>query len=373
MENDKQPWYAIEAVDQLDSPALVVYPERVKYNIDLAIQMVGDPARLRPHVKTNKSIEATRLMMDAGISQFKCSTIAEAEMLALAGARDVLMAYQPVGPKVDRLMQLAKSFPATNFSCLTDNQLAAAVIAGKALDHDLVMPVYLDLNVGMNRTGITPGPDAFRLYIEVSKMDGLRVFGLHAYDGHIRESDLGLRTAQVDAAFEPVYALKTELEAAGFPVGALIAGGSPSFPIHAGRKEEVCSPGTFIYWDKGYSDKFPDQLFLHAALVVTRVISKPAKGRITLDLGHKSIAAENDLGHRVFFLNAPELVPVGQSEEHLVMEAENPDAFQVGDVLYGVPYHVCPTVALHQFATTIKDHRIAERWNTISRDRFIST
>src|ERR1700722_7771704 len=96
-------WYQIINMDELDTPALVVYPERVRQNIARAIAMVGDAARLRPHVKTHTSPAETRLMLDAGIRRVKCATIAGAEMLAVEGAPDVLLAYQPIGPKIGRL------------------------------------------------------------------------------------------------------------------------------------------------------------------------------------------------------------------------------------------------------------------------------
>src|ERR1700679_477489 len=101
-------WYQIINIDELDTPALVVYPERVRQNIVRAVAMVGDAARLRPHVKTHKTPAVTRLMLDAGIRRFKCATIAEAEMLAVAGAPDVLLAYQPIGPKAARLATLIR-------------------------------------------------------------------------------------------------------------------------------------------------------------------------------------------------------------------------------------------------------------------------
>ena len=104
-------WYTISNIAELDTPALVVYPDRVRENIRRAIDMVGDAARLRPHVKTHKSPQVTRMMLEAGILQFKCATIAEAEMLALEGAPDVLLAYQPIGPKVERLVALIQKFP----------------------------------------------------------------------------------------------------------------------------------------------------------------------------------------------------------------------------------------------------------------------
>ena len=101
-------WYLADDINQIDSPALLIYKDRVQHNIALAIQIVGDAARLRPHVKTHKSPEATKLMLEAGITKFKCATIAEAEMLAQCGAPDILLAYQPVGPKIGRLLKLVQ-------------------------------------------------------------------------------------------------------------------------------------------------------------------------------------------------------------------------------------------------------------------------
>ena len=85
-------WFEIKNIDELDSPALVVFPDRVKHNIQLAIDMVGDVSRLRPHIKTNKSPDVAKLMLKAGITKYKCATIAEAEMLAQCNGPDVLLA-----------------------------------------------------------------------------------------------------------------------------------------------------------------------------------------------------------------------------------------------------------------------------------------
>ena len=109
-------WYEIEDIDKLDSPSLVIFPGRVKKNIQTAITMVENPGRLRPHVKTHKSPDVTRMMLDAGITKFKCATIAEAEMLALTGAPDVLLAYPLTGPKVNRWIELIKQYPSVKFS-----------------------------------------------------------------------------------------------------------------------------------------------------------------------------------------------------------------------------------------------------------------
>jgi D-serine deaminase-like pyridoxal phosphate-dependent protein len=362
-------WYTISNITELDTPALVVYPDRVRENIRRAIDMVGDPARLRPHVKTHKSPQVTRMMLEAGIRRFKCATIAEAEMLALQRAPDVLLAYQPIGPKVERLATLIRNFPNTTFSCLIDNIEAARAMARVFDAAGLEVPVWLDINVGMDRTGIAPGPEAIALYREAETLQGIDPVGLHAYDGHIRDVDPVARAKRCDAAFETVLALR---EAIGDDL-TIIAGGSPTFPIHAQRAAEIqCSPGTFVYWDKGYGDQFPDQPFQPAALVVTRVISLRGETRLCLDLGHKSISAENELTKRVGFLNGPGLTPIGQSEEHLVVETGPSSNVELGDVFYGVPYHICPTVALYERAFVVENGKVGADWRNVARDRKLS-
>jgi D-serine deaminase-like pyridoxal phosphate-dependent protein len=365
-------WYRIKDIDKLDSPTLVVFPERVMANIQTAISMVTSVSQLRPHVKTNKSAEATQLMLDAGITKFKCATIAEAEMLGMINTPDVLLAYQPLGPKLHRFIELVKKFPATKYSCLTDNITAVREQSGAFGAGNLEIPVYVDLNVGMNRTGIIPDEKAVDLCKFCSSASGIIFAGLHAYDGHIRNMDLVMRTKECDEAFARIDKLKEELVKSGIPAPNIIAGGSPTFPIHAKRKNIECSPGTFIYWDKGYTDLCPEQNFLTAAVLVTRIISLPSSSRVCTDLGHKSVAAENDIGRRVFFLNASDLIPVGQSEEHLVCETRNDHYHNTGDVLYGLPYHICPTVALYERVYTIEDGKVTGEWKNVARDRKIS-
>jgi D-serine deaminase-like pyridoxal phosphate-dependent protein len=106
--------------------------------------------------------------------------------------------------------------------------------------------------------------------------------------------------------------------------------------------------------------------------VVTRIISLPDETKLCLDLGHKSIAAERDVKSRVYLINAPDLEVVGQSEEHLVVEAGMGHNYKTGDVIYGMPYHVCPTVALYERAITIENNQTSGEWKNIARDRKIT-
>jgi len=365
-------WYTIEDVELIDTPALVVYPARVKQNIDMLKFMIDDVFRLRPHVKTHKSAQVAQLLLDAGITKFKCATIAEAEMLGMSAAPDVLLAYQPVGIKLSRFIQLIKAYPGTKFSCLVDNEGSASAISAAAVKNGIKQPVYIDLNVGMNRTGIKPGIEALQLYEYCDLLPGITPIGLHAYDGHIHDVDMETRTRRCNECYEPVSQLQDELKQKGYPEPVIIAGGSQTFPIHAQRAKVECSPGTFVYWDRGYQLSCPEQPFLLAALVVARVISLPNETTICIDCGHKSIASENELHKRVYFLNAPELRMTGHSEEHLVADAGKDHAYKIGDVLYGLPYHICPTVALYERAITVEHNIISGEWLNIARDRKIT-
>ncbi len=364
-------WYQIQNIDELDTPALVIFPERVKTNITTLKAMIDDPQRLRPHAKTHKTKEATQLMLAAGITKFKYATIAEAEMLGMCGAPDVVLAYQPIGPKVQRFVKVTQQYPNTHFSCLVDNIPSAEAIANAFATVGATISVYIDLNIGQNRTGIVPGEKAIELYEYCAKAKGLSIAGLHAYDGHTRGT-LEERTAQSNEAYAKVEDMLQALRSMGYTKVKVIAGGSPSFPIHAKRGTVECSPGTFIFWDKSYLDQCTEQPFQIAAIVVTRVISLPNDIHICVDLGHKSIAAENEITKRVFFLNAPQLKAVSHSEEHLVLQAGEGHSFKPGDVLYGVPIHICPTVALHERGYTVENGKLTGEWKIVARDRKIS-
>jgi D-serine deaminase-like pyridoxal phosphate-dependent protein len=364
--------YQIQNIHEIDSPALVVYPHLIQKNIDRMKEIVGDVNRLRPHVKTHKMAEVVQMQMDNGIKKFKCSTIAEAEMLGQVGAVSVLLAYQPVGPKVNRLTAIVEKFPQTNFACLVDDLAAAENISTVFLSKNRTIEVWLDLDVGQHRTGIFADQRALDLFLFCKKLAGISPVGFHVYDGHIRDDNFEKRKKRSDACFELVKKLITQIEELGHPKPQIVAGGSPAFNVHALRKEVDCSPGTCLFWDFGYQKMLPEQQFNYAALVISRIISKPSHNLVCVDLGHKSIAAENPFP-RVHFLNLPDAQQVSQSEEHLILEVGDNSNFKIGEVLYGVPVHICPTCALYEKAIVIDEDGFARKeWRVIARDRKIT-
>jgi D-serine deaminase-like pyridoxal phosphate-dependent protein len=191
------------------------------------------------------------------------------------------------------------------------------------------------------------------------------------YDGHILESDFAERKAICDAAFAPVLDLQQKIIRRGYAIPEVVCGGSPTFPIHALYPDRILSPGTYTLWDFGYGDRFQELDFDYAAVLATRVISKPGDDRLCLDLGYKAVASEKPQP-RIKLYDIENFVVVNHSEEHLVVQTDKAADFDEGDLLLAVPLHVCPTVALHDFCYIVENDRIDAIWNITARRRIIA-
>ncbi len=360
-------WYNIDNTQDVISPSLLVYPDRIEENIRKMISIAGGTEFLRPHIKTYKMTEVIQLQLKHGIDKFKCATIAEAELLAESGAKDVLLAIQPVGANIDRFFILINAYPKVQFSTIIDNHKTLDEINNTALKNEVMVSLFLDINNGMNRTGIWPGKSAFELYKEMTSSSNVVAKGLHVYDGHLREPNFDIRKKQCDTAFELVLHLKNNIENSGLKIDAVVAGGTPTFPIHSKRENVVVSPGTPLLWDQGYANLFPELPFVPAAVLFSRIISKPNTNLICFDLGHKSVASEMQFP-RVQFLNINNAKQIGHSEEHLVVECEDADKYQTGDISYSIPLHICPTVTKYKEVLTVIDGKITGTYKVVARD-----
>lgn len=366
-----EPEFAVADVDALLSPSLVVFTERVDRNIANLIRIAGSPDRLRPHIKTHKMPAMIRRLEAAGIRKHKCATIAEAEMAAAADAGDVMIAYPIVGPNVERLAQLVRTYPRTTFRATVDHPQSARQLSEAMAAHGLHLATLVDLDVGMGRTGIDAA-GAVALAQLVAELPGLAFDGLQAYDGHVRDLDMADRRRSTATGLAIVRDVRDRLLAAGLTVNRLVLGGTPTLPIHA----EVdlpgveCSPGTVVFHDAGYAAKFPDLPFEPAAVLLTRVVSCPRPGRACLDLGHKAVAAD-PVGARLVLVDYPDATIVGQSEEHLVIEGPSVVSLVPGDPLWAVPVHICPTCALHSWVYVVTDGKVVDRWEVKARARML--
>jgi D-serine deaminase-like pyridoxal phosphate-dependent protein len=366
--------YRIEDSRQLTTPALVVFLELVRENLDRMVAMAGDPARLRPHVKTHKTREIIELQLQQGIARFKAATFAECELLARAGARDVLLAYPLVGRNIERAVRFVQGFPEVRFLVIADHSEPVEALSKAMSRAGQRVEVLLDLDTGQQRTGLPVGSRARQVYRQISQSPGLQAGGFHVYDGHLRHPSLEERSTAVREHFREVDGFRRELTAAGWEVPRLVCGGSVTFPVYAGMEDPTIelSPGACIIHDAGYGTGFPDLPFVPAAVVLTRVISLPGENRVTLDLGYKAVASDQPMETRAVFPQVPDAELVLQNEEHLVIETSRAADLRPGDELAAIPWHICPTTALNKEVVVVSRGRVRERWEVAARDRCLT-
>jgi D-serine deaminase-like pyridoxal phosphate-dependent protein len=369
------PKYLIKDTSAIFTPALLFYKDIIRHNIGRMVERAGGPGRLRPHVKTHKTREIVRLQLDLGITKHKCATIAEAEMLGGLNVPDVLLAYPIVGPNCERLAKLVRKFPGTKFSTLADHEVGIRQLAEALTPTGQRVPILLDIDVGQHRTGIAPGDAAVALYEKLATSPGLEPGGLHVYDGHNHQESVAERAAAARPFLDQVLTMRELLKKKGLAVPRLVLGGTPTFPVYAGMAgtDIELSPGTCVLNDHGYGSKFRDLNDMEpAALLLTRVISRPTPTRVTFDLGYKAVASDPPAGKRLVLLDVPAYEPAIHNEEHFVIECAEASRYVPGDVAYALPTHICPTSALHRQAYVVENGRLTGMWDIVARDRVLT-
>jgi len=369
-------WWQISNPDEIPTPSLLLYPDRIGENLDRMVAWVNHPSQLRPHVKTHKLAEIIQMKLARGIQKFKAATIAECEMVAAAGGKDVLLSMQLVGQNFYRFLKLMEAFPDVKFSSLVDDLSHLHWMMAQLSSTRNKLSYFVDLNVGMDRTGIEIGPKAFKLcqYIHQQSQNGnpVSLAGIHAYDGHLGIPDLQELIPKSQYVLDSVIGFRDQLLAENITVKTIVMSGTPTSHLMAAQRIEniEVSAGTTVLWDFGQAITCPTLPFLHAAVLMTRVVSRPTDDRICLDLGHKAVASE--MPHpRVKFFGLEDAIPVIHSEEHLVLQTPRTPEIPIGTLLYGIPKHICPTVALHSHAWVVENNRAVRSWRVLARDRII--
>ena len=364
--------YQIDDPATLRTPSLLIFQQLLEHNLDQMVALAGDPRRLRPHCKTHKCPRIIQMMKQRGIENHKCATLAEAEMLANQGVAHVMIAYPLVGPNLGLLVQLVNKFPGTRFAALVDHPQHLELLAAAANEADSPIEVLVDLNPGMHRTGIQPGPRAIELYEAIAACPGLAVGGLHWYDGHHRQADRGQRETAVLAGWQALTRFRDLLLLSGLPIPRIVAAGTGSFPILAelGEPQLELSPGTTTLMDDDLIRRFPELDLFPAQGILTRVVSANRSGELTLDIGHKACAADPPQGQRLSFPRLPDAEEVLHSEEHLVIRTAAAGEFRLGDTLVAISRHACPVSVLYSEATIIDQGAVVDHWPLAARDRW---
>lgn len=359
--------YDLQRTDAIVSPQLIYYKDQLLENTKEIIRIAGGVDRLWPHVKTHKCPDVIRMQIGMGITRFKCATIAEAEMVAMCEASDVVLAYPQVGPTVPRFLRLIAAFPRTRFWAIGDDFGQLQRLSEGALAQGITVRTLVDLDVGMHRTGV-PMEQGVDFYARCAGLKGLHMQGFHCYDGHVHQDDLTERQAVVDAIVGRVATIKESLIHKGLECPIWIMAGSPSFPCYVRHKGFHLSPGTAFLWDYGYGSHFRDIDLVPAAAVLTRVVSHPGPGLFTLDLGNKGLAA--DPGEmRGVIVGLEHAESLGQNEEHWRFRLPENEVPAIGTVLYVIPTHICPTSALYPWVFVAEKGEVVNRWEITARVR----
>lgn len=351
------------------TPALVVRLHQVRKNLQsVLVRLDGCADRWRPHVKTVKIPSALALFSEIGVRQFKAATAREARVLfetlakSDAGAIDLLVAYPICGPSGTLLARLLDEFPENRISVLCESAAAAAEL-------DPRIGLYIDLNPGMQRTGV-PETDWERLGGLIDHL-GSRFRGLHFYDGHIHGDDAAARRQMAHAGYDRLMGwIESRSWLEPFE---LVTSGTPAFlyaldyrPFVASTQfQHRVSPGTVSYHDLRTEELLEDLDLVPAATLLSRVVSHPSGTRVTCDAGSKSIAAEAG-DPCAFVVGHPDWIAATPSEEHLPLDIASGELPPRGELIELIPRHVCPTVNLAEEAIivdgeTLSVERVAAR------------
>ena len=352
----------------LDTPALVVYVDRVLANIvSLQRDLGARGIALRPHAKTHKSVRIARLQLEAGATGLTVGTLGEAEVFASAGIRDLFLAYplwasDAKGPRLRAVHEAADL--CVGIDSVPGAERLAAAVAGSRRP----LRVMVEVDPGLHRTGVATPDDAVRV-ASAAQRAGLRIEGVFSHGGHAYRPG-----AAGAAALDEVTSLEAAaraLEAAGFELRTISAGSTPTRLLAAeGRVNEIRA-GTYVLgdrqqWALGAID--PEGI---AAVMAATVVSVSAD-RAVLDAGAKALTKDLPA-----FLEGYGTIPAWPgaviervNDYHGVVSlpggASRP---AVGDVVAVVPNHVCPVVDLRaSFVAVLPDGR-TEHWPVDARGR----
>jgi D-serine deaminase-like pyridoxal phosphate-dependent protein len=366
--------YRIADIENVLTPNLVYYRDLIVSNTQRAIELAGYAGRLWPHVKSHKMKEMVKLQQSLGINKFKSATIAETEMLIDCEVDQLVLSYPLVGPNISRFISLCRKSEKTKLWALVDDYFQASLLAQEAKNNHVAANVLLDVNLGMNRTGI-PLDLVEKYYEKISVLEGLNLNGLHCYDGHHTDVNRTVRFEKISKVDSRIKSIRKALIDAGHSCEIVIAGGTPAFTGHAASSDFYLSPGPIFLSDYTYYRNIPDLDITPAAVLVTRVISHPAEDIFTIDLGHKGIAADPKDGRGFLLGLSDKACEVLQSEEHWVFKMKpefRDDRPRIGCVIYVIPGHICPTTALYPEVLVVEKGKICDVWTVTARNRKLS-
>jgi len=350
---------------ELDTPALCLDAPTLDRNVKRMADFFADkPAGLRPHTKTHKSPIIAWKQIRAWAIGVTCAKLGEAEVMARAGVRDILIANQIVGSdKIARLMDLAAY---SDVIVAVDHVANAETLGTAARARGLELRAIIEVDVGMGRCGTPPGQATLDLARAMVRLPGLHFEGIMGYEGHaVMIPEMDERRSAVRQAMGQLVATRDLLQKDGIEV-AIVSGGGTGTYLITGVYEGITEiqAGSYATMDAKYRSVGID--FEQALTLVARVISVPTPDRAIIDAGMKALTKE--------FGFAPVVHPEGWrlvslSEEHGRLEREGGEPLHPGDRVELVPTHGCTTINLHDTYHVTHGERFEGTWPIAARGK----
>jgi D-serine deaminase-like pyridoxal phosphate-dependent protein len=352
---------------ELDTPALLVDLDVLEANISrIASTCRNHGVGWRPHLKGHKTLEIVRKELAAGAVGITCAKLGEAEVMAAAGIRNVLIANQIVGPlKIRRLMELPAD---ANPIVAVDSVANAAELADAAVGHGRVAQVMIEVDIGMKRAGVAPGASVVALAKTIAERPGLRFRGLIGWEAHaVTIADPSEKERTVAAAIGLLTASATACRQAAYAVEIVSCGGTGSFPYCAMQPGVTdVQVGGAIFSDMHYRDHYHTD-FPCALTLMATVTSRPTATRIVLDAGKKSMSGDAAMPLPI---GLPGVRNLRLSAEHATIELEAPsEQPRIGDRVEFIVGYSDTTVHLHEEIVGIRHGSVECVWPIAARGR----
>jgi D-serine deaminase-like pyridoxal phosphate-dependent protein len=357
----------------VETPALIVSEEILHNNIArMASFAKSVGVDVRPHIKTHKTPQITRLQIAAGAIGITCAKVGEAEvMVHQAGVQDVLIAYPTVGvSKFERLVALMDK---ARIIQAVDSLAAAKMLSETMTRFDVHMDVMIEVNTGQNRSGVLHGREAIALAREIARLPNLELVGIMTHEGHANSAAPEDIERIATQAGKDMVATANAIREEGIELATVSVGSTPASFITP-RVEGVTEmrPGTYVFNDNSalrYGQIGVDDM---AARFAATVVSRPAADRAILDTGSKSLAMDPSRGHEGhgYIVDHPDAIITKLSEEHAIVELPAGETgFQIGDRVEVIPNHVCPTVNLMDEMLIVRAGHVVDQWTIAARGK----
>ena len=350
--------------NEISTPALIVDFKILQKNIHYMANFAAECGiKLRPHVKTHKCPLIAQMQMEAGAEGICVAKVSEAEVFAASGIKDILIANEIISPeKIQRVLNLNRY---SKTMVVVDSKKNIEDLNRAAEKKNQILDLLIDINVGLNRTGVPPGPPALELAQLIAQSPHLKLCGLQAYEGHLTYiKDFAQKEERTKACMESVVQTKELIESEGIVCEAITAGGSGTFMI-TGKYPSITEiqPGTYVFNDHHINSFVPELVI--ALTVLTTVNNLPDKGIVTLDMGSKSMSS--DMGMPLFKGYGKSMKVMALTEEHCQCTYGPNYRFTLGEKIEAIPAHVCTTVNLYDYFYVIDEETLIGRWGILAR------